>query len=106
MILTHVFLVDNLGMEGTLVERRPSSAVPPPWLEPKQQPYMNVFVTPHEAATAAAAAASISPLVDTNKIEEGYNLKVPPRIQINDRHDCRFCQPIQSIFLLMKTLID
>lgn len=76
-------------MESNLVERRPSSAVPPPWLEAKQQPYSNVFVTPNETASGASTPVVAGILQDTNKIEEGYNLKVPPRIQINDRHDCR-----------------
>lgn len=84
------FYIDNLGIDSTLVERRPSSAVPPPWLEAKQQPYSNVFVRPNEFHPAPTASGTSTPSsADTNKIEEGYNLKVPPRIQINDRHDSR-----------------
>ena len=33
-------------MEGNIIERRQSTAVPPPWLEAKQQPYSNIFVNP------------------------------------------------------------
>lgn len=89
-ILIH-HTVDNLGMDG-VNERRPSAAVPPAWLEPKQQPYTNVFVSGSDSdagqsgmrsptrLTAAAAAEGKS-------MEEGYRLNVPPKILINVAHD-------------------
>lgn len=40
-------------METSFNERRQSSAVPPPWLEAKQQPYTNVFVTSQEKGLMA-----------------------------------------------------
>lgn len=41
-------------MEGNIIERRQSSVIPPPWLEPKPQPYTNVFVTPTDGSPRAS----------------------------------------------------
>lgn len=87
-------LGESLGMEVNMNERRQSAAVPPPWLEPKPQPYNNVFVgaiSPQEGpsrnlslvpgGTAAAA---------TKAFEDGYHTKhtVPvSKAPIQDRHD-------------------
>lgn len=49
-----VLSADTLGMEGhNINERRQSSAVPPPWLEAKQQPYTNVFVSSQDKSLVA-----------------------------------------------------
>lgn len=89
--------VDNLGMEGANIgvnERRPSAAVPPSWLEPKAQPYTNVFVAGSSGDNAAGQSGRLSPAhaqaaaaAEASALEEGYHLKIPPKIMINDPHD-------------------
>lgn len=64
-------------MEGTVHERRQSSVVQPTWLEPKQQPYTNVFV--QEAANKSLLTTS------TSLVEEGTS-----KLQIHDRHECKY----------------
>lgn len=65
-------------MEGSFNERRQSAAVPPPWLEVKQQPYTNVFVTSQEKGLMAEA-------------DEGMcNNSTSPTFPLHDRHDRKF----------------
>lgn len=96
--------VDNLGMEGANIgvnERRPSAAVPPAWLEPKSQPYTNVFVA---GAAAAGQSGMRSPTnvqatatAEAKAIEEGYRQNIPPKIMINDPHDRNYILAVGPI---------
>lgn len=103
--VTHTHTVDNLGMEGANIgvnERRPSAAVPPAWLEPKTQPYTNVFVAGSggdvgEIGEGAIPSGMRSPTrlnaaaqQEAKSLEEGYRMNVPPKILINDPHDRKY----------------
>lgn len=72
-------------MEGNIAERRQSSAVPPPWLEPKQQPYTNIFTATPENPVRITVTAP--------KFDEGAMLapvsNTSTSIKIQDRHDCK-----------------
>lgn len=73
-------LADTLGMEHNFNERRQSAAVPPPWLEAKQQPYTNVFVTSQDKGLMAES-------------DEGmFNNSTTTTFPLHDRHDrkCSF----------------
>lgn len=87
----------NIGVNDI---RRPSSAVPPAWLEPKQQPYSNVFVQASAGGDNNAASTSnrcrsptrlnAAAIAEAKSLEEGYRMNVPPKILINvDPHDNR-----------------
>lgn len=80
-------------MEGSFNERRQSSAVPPPWLEAKQQPYTNVFVTSQEKGLMAEA--------DEGMFKNSSTTTFP----LHDRHDRKFsfhfqrhCIPVNFFF--------
>lgn len=67
-------------MEGHINERRQSAAVPPPWLEAKQQPYTNIFVTSQDKNLMA-------------ETDEGmFNNSSTTTFPLHDRHDrkCSF----------------
>lgn len=66
-------------MEGNINERRQSSAVPPPWLEPKQQPFTNSFVSGQSESTPKYDRSHFDTLDGT----------IPNKIQIHDRRDSR-----------------
>lgn len=97
-------------MEVNINERRQSAAVPPPWLEPKPQPYNNVFVgalSPQEGPSrnlslvpgGSAAAA-------TKAFEEGYHTKQPvtsSKAPIQDRHDGNLKALICFFFFLFQS---
>ncbi len=63
-------------MEGNFNERRQSAAVPPPWLEAKQQPYTNIFVTSQDKSLMA-------------ETDEGM-FNNSTTFPLHDRHDRNF----------------
>lgn len=75
-------------MEGSFNERRQSSAVPPPWLEAKQQPYSNVFVTSQEKGLMAES-------------DEGM-LNSTTTFPLHDRHDRKLSLRLKLHYILVK----
>ncbi|KAG4068027.1 hypothetical protein HA402_010713 [Bradysia odoriphaga] len=82
---------ETLGMESSFNERRQSSAVPPPWLEAKQQPYSNVFVTSQEKGLMAETDEGMFNNSTTFPLHDRHDL---PKIQVSTptrhRYDTNF----------------
>lgn len=71
---------DTLGMEGNVIERRPTTG-PQNWFEHKQQSQMNIFVTPPNEAErkmleAERGESSIGKIVIKDRHESTY--QTPP----------------------------
>lgn len=81
-------------MESNFNERRQSSAVPPPWLEAKLQPYTNVFVTSQEKSLMA----------ETDEAGMFNNSSTFP---LHDRHDrkCSTFYQYQIHYLPLKCVL-
>lgn len=79
-------------MEGNFNERRQSAAVPPPWLEAKQQPYTNVFVTSQEKGLMAES-------------DEGMFNSSSTTFPLHDRHDRKFSCHKELHYMPVKFLL-
>lgn len=64
-------------MEVNINERRQSAAVPPPWLEPKLQPFANVFAGAVSPQEGPSRHPSLVPPIGPGAKEDGYQ---PPLV--------------------------
>lgn len=82
LIFFSTYTGDTLGMEGNVIERRPSTSQQN-WFENKQQSYTNIFVTPPNEADR----------VRLEKMTDGERDASLGKIVIKDRHEGMQKQP-------------